>query len=126
MKRTDQQIVEAYVALQRLEKDTPAFERQYWAWEEMMALAEREPERAFGLILQVLACDSSDRVLPALAAGPLEELLSRHGRTLLGKVEEEARRNPDFMRLLNGVWQSWMEDDVWRRIEALRGSRPSA
>lgn len=72
-------------------------------------------------ILAVLARRPSERVLGMLAAGPLEDLLAYAGKFYIDRVELEARRNPAFRHLLGGVWQNRTPDELWRRVEAVRG-----
>lgn len=64
--------------------------------------------------------DPSHHVFQNLAAGPLEELLSRHGAELIEEIEVEARRSPEFNLLLGGVWKNSMSEEVWRRVCAAR------
>lgn len=54
-----------------------------------------------------------------LAAGPLETLLVRHGRDVLERVEAEAKSNPSFKDLLDGVWGNAIDEAVWERVQAL-------
>ena len=81
---------------------------------------------AWQFILATLARDSSDKILGMLAAGPLEDLLARHGRTVIARVETEARRQPLFAKLLGAVWQNAMPDDIWARVQAIWARRGRA
>jgi hypothetical protein len=63
----------------------------------------------------------SDRAFAVLAAGPLEDLLAYHGSEFIDRVETEARRNPRFRDLLGGVWRNTITDDIWARVEKIRG-----
>lgn len=86
-------------------------------------LPQDEPELCYAAILQVielLPSDPSNRVLQAIAAGPTEDLLAKHGATFITRIEAEARRNPPFNLLLGGVWRSSMTQDVWERVQASR------
>jgi hypothetical protein len=58
-------------------------EEYFWAWEKLEDLVSEQPELALELILAILAKDKSDVVVSNLAAGPLENLLARHGRELI-------------------------------------------
>jgi hypothetical protein len=55
-----------------------------------------------------------------LAAGPLEDLLSRHGAAIIDTVELEARQRKKFRELLSGVWRNVIADEVWDRVLRLR------
>jgi hypothetical protein len=82
-------------------------------------LPREQPELAWLAILEVLSiigADIKDRRFAVLAAGPLEDLLSEHGKLMIDRVETEARRNPDFALLLGGVWRNDIEAEVWERM----------
>ena len=79
-------------------------------------LVEDDPEQAWATILQVVPQTDSSRVLGQLAAGPLEDLLSRHGELFIDRVEALARTDSRFAFLLGGVWQFKMTDAIWDRV----------
>ncbi|WP_310446095.1 DUF6869 domain-containing protein [Thiobacillus sp.] len=84
---------------------------------------KRTPDQRLQAILNALKntkADPSHHTFQNLAAGPLEDLLSDHGRDLIEQVETEARRNPNFNLLLGGVWQGGMSEEIWARIQAAR------
>jgi hypothetical protein len=82
-------------------------------------MTHERPEDGRAFILEVLASDNSTPVVESLSAGPLEDLLTYHGATLIDRVEAEARRNPKFASLLGGVWKNAMSDDTWRRVQGV-------
>lgn len=77
------------------------------------------PEDAWNFILAVLERDREGETIAYLAAGPLENLLSKHGPSFIERVESEARSSRRFASLLAGVWKSDMTDDVWNRVAAV-------
>jgi hypothetical protein len=78
------------------------------------------PEYAWSAILQILARGLTDEQLSLLAAGPLESLLAVHGSQFIDRIEEEAKRNPNFNHLLGGVWQNSMPTNIWERVQKAR------
>ena len=82
-------------------------------------LCANEPERAFLFVLEVLRRDRSKKIFGVLSAGPLEDILANHGETMIERVEAEARSSPLFAKLLGGVWQNEMSDEVWRRVQVV-------
>jgi hypothetical protein len=51
-----------------------------------------------------------------LSAGPLEDLLAKHGPAYIDRIKSMARSNSEFARLLGGVWQNRMPQDIWERV----------
>ena len=84
----------------------------------MMTFTAR-PEHQWRFILAALA-HASEGELCHIAAGPLEDLLSKHGAEYIDEVERRAEVDPKFARMLSGVWRLTMSDDVWVRVEALQ------
>src|SRR5207249_9413511 len=95
------------------------YQNSWWAFDEVDTLCRQSPDAAWNFILAALARDRSDEILGMLSAGPLEDLIARHGALLIDRVEAEARRNPLFANLLGGVWQNTMPDDIWARVRAV-------
>ena len=93
----------------------------FWAWEELHELVRREPDTAWAVLLDILNRDCSPPVMANLAAGPMEDLLAHHGPEFIDRVERQARQDVKFRSMLGGVWQNAMSDDIWRRVEAVRG-----
>jgi hypothetical protein len=104
--------------MRRAKNGTPEYKSNFWAFDRVWRLCQQDPEAAWQFILAVLAEDRSNKVLQTLSAGPLEDLLSKHPYTMIKRVEAEARSNPHFAKLLGGVWQNRIPDDVWRRVQA--------
>nr|WP_315475875.1 hypothetical protein [uncultured Undibacterium sp.] len=96
---------------------TQSSDSTFWAWENLDSLCAKKPEEAFTIILEILATDNSDAIIANLAAGPLEDLLARHGQSVIDRVEQQARRDPVFRNLIGGVWQNSITTPVWERLQ---------
>lgn len=77
-------------------------------------------DEAWEIILAIHQRPLSNKAIAMLAAGPLENLLSRHGELFIERIEELARLDPKFNHLLGGVWQNGMSDIIWERVQAAR------
>jgi hypothetical protein len=86
---------------------------------ELDNLVVETPDTAWTLILELLKAPLATNAFGALAAGPLEDLIEYHGPEVIDRIELEARDNPEFRRLLGGVWQS-STPEVWARVEMAR------
>jgi hypothetical protein len=65
--------------------------------------------------------DATIEELYAIAAGPFEGFMGRHGEEYIERVEVEAERSPKFREMLHGAWQHQMSDELWARVLAARG-----
>ena len=82
-------------------------------------LTYEEPEKLWLLILEIHHRDQSVTIQEVLSAGPVEDLLAKHGDTFIERVEAEARQDPQFARLLGGVWKNTMSDAIWNRLQSV-------
>lgn len=92
----------------------------FWAVDELIDICGSDPDLCWATILAILKVDSTEAIMASLAAGPLEYLLVRHGNEVIDRVEARARDDAAFRRLLGGVWNHTISNDVWARIEAVR------
>ena len=114
-------VVDAWVAGHEAEDGTPQHERNWWAVSQVMDWAlDGEADLLWAFILTAYKRNISDRVISVLAAGPLEDLLAKHGPIFIERVEQLARQDDRFNSLLGGVWQNTMSDEVWERVQAAR------
>ncbi|WP_454726420.1 MULTISPECIES: DUF6869 domain-containing protein [Cupriavidus] len=112
-------LVDAYI--ERYSRYDPAIGRHevrsFWVWQACDWLCVNDPVQLWELVLAILARTGNERVLGALAAGELEDLVEYHGAAFIGRIERQAARDPRFRRLLCGVWRS-STPEVWARILA--------
>ena len=97
--------------------DPPDDDPDFWSFEKLDDLIWKEPEEAWLVILEILRRDTSTPIMEILSAGPLEDLLVRHGDDFIERVEAEALSNKDFASLLGGVWQNAMSDELYVRVK---------
>jgi hypothetical protein len=81
-------------------------------------LREEDPDKAIDLILQILEIETNPVLLSVLAAGPLEDVISR--RTI-DRIERAAAANKRFHDLLGGVWYYRASDELKARLDVLIG-----
>ena len=84
-----------------------------------LRLAEADTKLAVIVAISLLLQEG--RHAPLLAAGMLEDFLVDHGEEYIGVIGEIARREPKFHHLLAGVWRNSMTENVWLKVQALRG-----
>lgn len=120
-------IVEAWLEYHRLheragdyEHKTDVGDEKFWAVATLMDAADSEPELCWSAILQLVDRAETDLQRANIAAGPLEDLLAKHGHRFIDRVDDEAAKNLRFQELLSGVWKNVISDDVWYRIEQIK------
>lgn len=118
-----ERLILAWIALHEVEQDSADHKRNFWAFDKIWDLSRKNPQLCWEIILEILGHDIGDRVLSNLAAGPLEDLLVKHGPAFIDRVEAQAREDERFRTLLGGVWQNEMSDEVWQRLLAVSGER---
>ena len=115
----DEQMVERWISCQLADRNSPEYDELFDSFMYASDLIHDQPDDAWQFILEVLRRNNSAPILEVLSAGPLEDLLARHGNTVIDRVESEARVNPNFALLLGGVWRNRMSEEIWNRVQAV-------
>lgn len=64
----------------------------------------------------------TDDELGHIAAGPVEHILGKRGDDNIDRVEGMSASNPRFKKMMIGVWKHMMNDNVWKRVQAIQTS----
>lgn len=115
----DEDLARAYVASHQTEFKSEQWHALFWTHERTNYLTRFLPHKAWRVILLIWSMDQSLEITQSLSAGNIENLLAKNGIEMIALVENEARRDPSFARLLGGVWQNRMADEVWSRLQAV-------
>jgi len=75
----------------------------FWAWEELTETVHDDPERAWPVILALVALAQPDR-LEYVGAGPLEHLIENHDQAFIDRINAQAASDPRFRETLASVW----------------------
>jgi hypothetical protein len=86
------------------------------AWDEMREVVDDDRERAWRLILAMVGCAPDYDVLATVAAGPVEDLIDRHGDWAMPMIAGEARNNVR-LRICLGAAYSELPADVSALVE---------
>jgi hypothetical protein len=73
-------------------------------------------ERAWPIILQLIARAPDDRAVAFVGSGAVEDLVNRHGTAFLERIVDRAARDSRFVRAIRHVW---FHDDVPQEIKDL-------
>src|SRR5579864_5533744 len=123
--RDENHIAEAWIEEMRLpDEDQDAPSGSLSAFGILYDFVQSDPEKAWRIIQILWRLDSSDEMLANIAAGPVEDILAKHGPKFIDRVETVARQEPIFKKMLGAVWgRNRMADDVWARLKAVAGPR---
>jgi len=81
--------------------------------------SDNDPDTYLDIILSILDkidANEENPLFSALAVGPLEDLLQDNGDKVINRVVNLARQNPDFRKLLNGVWDSEFQEPIKTKL----------
>ena len=82
-------------------------------------LVNRDPDNGWRITCILINRAPSDSTLAVVAAGPLEDLLQKHGPAIIDRVEEESRKNDRLRLALSGVWGIDPGNPIYERWYAL-------
>jgi hypothetical protein len=115
----EDKLVEDWIRFQHLRRQREPFESVIWAHAALDDICDRNPRGCLSLIRKIVARDSSDMIISALAAGPLEDLLTRHGPSMIDDICSASEEDPRIGSMLSGVWRSTIDPMVWDRVQQI-------
>lgn len=84
-------------------------EEYSWAFDELYDIVRKDCDRGWILTLMLLDATDETKALAYIAAGPLEDLLDKHGEAIWPKVLAEVENNKKLQFALSCVW---LDDDA--------------
>lgn len=120
---SDEEIADAWImncsnAIERGPYSSEADET-FWAYSELDRLCSDDPTRALAIVQLIASKHPPERVVWNLAAGPLEDLLVRHGASLIDDLERLVRAGLPLAAVIPGVWTERIESKLQSRVRAL-------
>jgi hypothetical protein len=104
------------------EPEPPIFGR---ATQILNHLIEVQPDEAWDRILALIS-NSRPESLRFVAAGPLEDLISKHGAVMIDRIEALAASDPQFLSCLAGVWgHIRFEPSIYARVQGVIQKYPN-
>ena len=79
-------------------------DEDFWAWERVTEVVREQDAPAEFELVRVLVRNVPDEHLGYVGAGPVEDLVQRHGEELADWIIGEAGRDPRFREALARVW----------------------
>ncbi|HEX6872129.1 MAG TPA: hypothetical protein VF163_13610 [Micromonosporaceae bacterium] len=92
----------------------------YQRWNDVTARINRGGLPALDLVRSLLARAGTDEAVGLVAAGPLEDLVRKHGNALVDDIEFLAMQEPVFQHALGLIWlpHGALAPEVQRRLTA--------
>lgn len=94
-------------------------EQDWWSVVEVDRLVRDDPYSGSEVTRTLVNEAKSDEALAYVAAGPLEDLLKKHGPVVIDLVEGESRNNDRLQLALSGVWGINPGNPIYDRWYAL-------
>jgi hypothetical protein len=99
--------------------DSTIADKTFWAYQTLDDLCLKEPIRALKIVREIFEMNPEERVISNLSAGPLEDILVRHGVELMPYLKQCLRENKELSTLLEGVWINGMDTEVQLALEEI-------
>jgi hypothetical protein len=90
----------------------------FWAFEEVSEIVRHDPETGWEVTTILLEMAATDEVLAYVAAGPVEDLLTKHGPIVIDRLESLARGDERIQLAVSGAWIK-PSDEIWPRWNAM-------
>lgn len=98
-------------------------ERVWPLYSKLLDWSKSDPEATWACIVAIwnrIDHENLD-IIAVLGAGELEELLCNFGDDYFPLIEKFCEVEPDFKTVLRMVWQSSMSQELWQKVQDLRG-----
>lgn len=78
--------------------ESEEYEKRSWAVDQLYSLACTDAEKLLHVVTDILKEEASEAVVAAIGAGVIEDLLVKHGDTIIDSVVVLALQDKSFMR----------------------------
>jgi hypothetical protein len=103
-------LIATWLRAQSIEIESSEYAEVGWAVNKLFDMAHDDPDALLTIVVNILEVDSSPKVLGAIGAGVLEDLLVHHGDEYINTMVELAERNKNFKACLRFTYLD--KDDV--------------
>jgi hypothetical protein len=118
------EIVNAWIAMTIAPQGGEVYEANFWSFDEIFDLCKDKPLEAWKVILDLVEVATTEDILAAVGAGPLEDLMCKYGETLISLVEQEATTNEKFLTAMRGVWLDSKDTPIWKKFYEIADIEP--
>lgn len=117
-------LINTWLRAQKFDAESVEYEEVCWAVDELFYLAHDNHLKLLNIIIEILKIDSSLRVLNALGAGVLEDLLVHNGDKCIDEIQKLAECNTNFKTALKNAYldESDVSPNVFRILQKIKNS----
>lgn len=115
-------LVNTWVLAQNIDVHSDQYDEISWAIDELFVMAHDEPEQLLLIIQKILEINVSKKVLGAIGAGVMEDLLVHNGDRIINDIVLLSNANKYFNRILKFTFieSSEVSEDVFTKLENLK------
>ena len=97
----------------------------FWAFNELADLIRDDADRAWQIVVELVARAPDEETLGYVGAAPLEDLICTHPDAMIDRVEIRARQDARFRKAVARVW-GWtrIPKDIRARLDMLVAGEP--
>lgn len=107
-------LIDAWILAQKVDVESREYDNLSWAVDELFELAYSEPGKLIHVVTEILKIDSSEKIVGALGAGVIEEVLVHHGEECMDDLVVLSDRNESLRSCFKFTFLD--EDDVSPRV----------
>jgi len=113
-------LIKVWITAQEVDVDSDAYDKVSWAIDELYNLAHDDPDKLLNIIIEILNISSSDKVIGAIGAGALEELLVHHSEKYVDKILKLSDSNDNFKKCLTVTYldKNDVSERVYKKIQS--------
>jgi hypothetical protein len=95
-----------------------------WATSAIRDLCRNDPETAWVIMERLVDRTEDPAVLACVGAGPLEDLLTKHGGAFIDRLVTRIESDSKFAEMAGSVWRNLIPNDIWLRLQTALGRAP--
>lgn len=117
-------LASAWIMAQKIGVDNPGYERCSWAVDELINIVHENSEELWLIILEILNLDSSEEIIKAVGAGPLEDLMVSYDKAYIEKIEKQASKSKVFKNAMQNVWLDQNDTTLYEKFYEIAEMSP--
>lgn len=118
------ELIKTWLSAQSIDVESNEYADVSWAVDELYDLAHDDPEKLLTNVVEILKTDSSPRILGAIGAGVLEDLLVYHGNDCIDTIVKLSKSDKNFKASLHFTYidKDDVSADVYEKFHGINGA----